>query len=300
MSRQKPLTPKLEELIEELASNIKSYPETDKDTIMQTARALDSQAGYGQKQKSKDTLIGLLGYNTKGRRMGSLQAIPRNIMYLIDLGVNDVKKVVARHPDVLGYSIGKMNIGVNYLRSLGVKDENLGKIITRLPQVLEYSVENMDIRVQYLRSLGVKDEDIGKIVTKLPAVLEYSIEVMDTKVEFLKSIGIKDEDIGKFITKFPQVLGLDVEDNLKPTYKFLKNNFRVTVESIITSPMLLSYSLEKRIKPRYAFLKSKGLENKYKASTVLCYTDDDFASKLTKCPSIEYQTFKKRYLEKAA
>ena len=71
-----------------------------------------------------------------------------------------------------------------------------------MPQVLKYSVDTMKPRVEYLRSIGVKEEDIGKVVRRMPSILVYSVEdTMKPRVEYLRSIGVKEEDIGKVVTR---------------------------------------------------------------------------------------------------
>jgi len=229
MKVRKPLTEDLESLTERLASAIQTYPEINKDTILQISRELDEKSVYGQKKECKDNLIQRLGYDTRSHQVdGSLQTISENLVYLTDLGVKDIRKVVRR-----------------------------------FPQVLALDIENK----------------------------------MKPRVEYLKSIGVKEEDISKVVAILPQVLGSDVEKNLKPTYKFLQSNFNVCVEDIIKSPNLLSYSLEKRIKLRHEFLKLKEMENRYKASSALNLSDENFCNML-KCSLDEYLDFKDEYLER--
>lgn len=348
MINKKPLTPDIEQLIEELASDIQHYPKTDMsiNSIVGLAKEIDEKLVFGQKQIVKDTLIERLGYITDYHIWGSIPTIAENIVYFKDLGVEDIGKVVSRAPQTLELDVKKrMGPRVNYLISIGVKRDDIGIVITRFPQFLKLDIQKkmkprvdylisigvkdigkavtrfpqllsfdiqgtMKPRIAYLKSIGVKKKNIGKIITIKPNLLEYDIEqTMKPRVDYLISIGIKEEYIGGIITRLPQLLGLDIKENLSPTYKFLHKNFGVNADDIIKTPNLLAHSLENKIKPRYEFLKLKGLENHYKANSVLIGDDKKFAYSLSKCPLIpesdssillqEYRDFKKEFLQAA-
>ena len=153
MKHQKPLTQDLEELVEQLALVIQDYPEVDKEIILSIARDLEEELVYGQKQQCKDNLLQRLGYDTKGHKIGgSLQTISQIILYLSDLKVKDIGKIITRFPAVLSYDVTKtMQPRVEYLRSIGVKEEDIGKVVTRLPAVLGLDIRNlMERRLQTL------------------------------------------------------------------------------------------------------------------------------------------------------
>ena len=263
----------LGELVLGLAHAIEEYPKSSKQeeeekakAILELAGNLDQMVPSTEKQVHKNSLISWLRYETNGYGGSStFHTISNAIIYLTDIGVKDI-----------------------------------GKVVSRLPHVLDYDVETtMKPRVAYLKSIGVKDEDIGKVVSRHPQVLMCDVKKMQARVEYLKSIGIKDEDIGEVVTKHPQVQGYDVENNLKPTYEFLKDKFGATADILVKTPAYLGYSLNKRIKPRHAFLESKGLiEGDYANIHLLFPSDKIFCRKLNVPLHLqEYLEFKENYLQ---
>lgn len=258
-------TQELERIVEELALNIKSYPESDKKTIMQLADELNSKIVYGNKREYKDKLISLLGYDTRGHKVsGSLKTIPENIIYFVDSGITPIRRLVRKYSSVLNLDIkDTIEPRVNYLKLIGVKDNDIWKVILRFPQIVVYDIDKtMKKRVKYLKSIGINDENIGKIVTRLPAILAY-----------------------------------DVEKNLKPSYEYLNEKFGITAEDIVSTPSLFSASLNKKIKPRYEFLELKGLEEKGKARDVAIFSDKKFCL-IMNISLEEYTEFKKDYLKR--
>ena len=54
------------------------------------------------------------------------------ILFIVNHG--DIRKVVAKHPQALELDVEKtMKPRVEYLRSIGVKDENIGKVVAKHP-----------------------------------------------------------------------------------------------------------------------------------------------------------------------
>ena len=109
MNQENPASQNLEELIAKLASAIQNYPETDEAYVYELARKADETSVRGRKQESKDDLLNKLGYDTSDYKItSSFQTISESIIYLLDLGVNDIGKVVTRLPQVLSLSIDTM------------------------------------------------------------------------------------------------------------------------------------------------------------------------------------------------
>jgi len=259
----------LEFLVRELALSIHKYPgtdrtEADRAAILELAEELDGKVKIGQKQEWKDKLMDSLGYDTgKYKVTSSLKKIPGNIMYLIDIGVEDIGIVVYKHAKILSLGADNaMKPTVEYLKSIGVKETNIGKVITTFPQILDYDIDK-----------------------KFKPVVEY-----------LKSIGMKETDIGKVVTKFSHILTYSVDTNLRLTYDFLQQYFSVTVKDIVKAPNLLSHSLKERIKPRHIFIEFRGMKGEHAVTTVLGSSDQRFCDRM-RCSLSEYLDFKELYLK---
>lgn len=178
-------------LTRRLALGIQNYPKTDRENVMRLASELDNNVPLGQKQQWKDTLIETLGYDMGGNKIyGSLQRIPENIMFLTDLGVQDMGRVVTRFPNVFSVDVKKIKSRVEYLMSIGIKEEDIGRVVTRFPSVLSLDVENnLKPTYRFLQyNFGVTAEDI----VKCPSLLSYSLKNrIKPRFEFLRTKGLE-------------------------------------------------------------------------------------------------------------
>ena len=225
--------PNLDELVLELAIAIEDYPKRkDRQAVLDLAVKIDEISIHGEKQYPKDKLIGLLGYDTKGYEVRSkLHTISQNIVYLVDIGVKDIRRVVSRHPHVLELDVEKtMKPRVEYLKSIGVRDEDIGKVVSRLPHVLEFDVEkNLKPTYEFLnQNLGVAVRDI----IDMPALLSYSLEGrIKPRYEFLRSKGLESRyKAGRVLTpsdeKFSKLLKVSVQEYLDFKERYLQEQKR--------------------------------------------------------------------------
>jgi hypothetical protein len=146
------------------------------------ASEIDSDTVYGDKREMKEEFLRLtFGYDINEENLSSLPTMVDGIFYLRDMvSVYSVKKIVKKHPPVLGYSIDKMKEKVEYIKSLGV--DNVGKVVENCPQVLgNYSIDNLNRKVKYIESLGL---NIGKVVEKFPQVFGLSIDNLNRKLRY--------------------------------------------------------------------------------------------------------------------
>jgi len=110
-------------------------------------------------------------------------------------------------------------------------------VVTRLPPVLGYSIEDgMMPRVQYLKDIGVKEDDIGKVVTRLPPVLGLSVENnLKPTYEYLReNFNVNVENI----VADPILLSFSLNNRIKPRYEFLKSKEiqgRYSVSTVLKS-----------------------------------------------------------------
>ena len=120
----------------------------------------------------------------------------RNLAFLrgpaLSLSEDDLRKVVLKRPQLLGYSLEKLESTTEFYREyLGLYGEMLGKLLQRFPFLLAYSVENnLKPTVILIRDeiFGHHDEVSHRIeatsavVIKFPQILGYSIENISNKV----------------------------------------------------------------------------------------------------------------------
>lgn len=77
-------------------------------------------------------------------------------------------------------------------------------------------------------------------------LLHYLPESMQEKVSYLRDIGMGSEQVTQTILRLPQLLSLDVRQNLKPKYSYLRSQLGGTVKTLCTYPAYFSLSLPGR------------------------------------------------------
>ncbi|CAG9463889.1 unnamed protein product [Pedinophyceae sp. YPF-701] len=84
---------------------------------------------------------------------------------------------------------------------------------------------DQDIRpvVEYLRTLGLDEEEVCSVILEHPPVLCYSVEErLKPLVDFLAGIDI--EDPGRVLVARPSLMGLDVDASLRRIVGYLEAN----------------------------------------------------------------------------
>ena len=103
---------------------------------------------------------------------------------------------------------------------LGLSEAELRKVVLRLPQVLGYSIEgNILPSLTALQArLGLSEAELRTVVLRLPAVLGYSMDdnVLPT-IDFLQGeLGLTDKRLRERIVGYPAMLGCSIERRLRP------------------------------------------------------------------------------------
>ena len=184
---------------------------------------------------------------------------------MLGLSQEQISKVVARLPQILGYSIeANLKPTVEWLRDLGLSQVQIAKVVARFPQVLGCSIEaNLKPTVEWLRELGLSQVQIAKVVARCPQVLGCSIEAnLKPTVEWLKELGLSKAQVSKVVALLPQTLGYSIEANLKPTVEWLRDlglSHAQVAKVVAGSPQVLGYSIEANLKPTVEWLKELGL-----------------------------------------
>lgn len=91
--------------------------------------------------------------------------------------------------------------------------------------------------------------------------------------------------MGGMVARFPQLPAYSVDDNLRPTVRYLqdevdgidKDQLRETIESF---PTLLAYSLQKRIIPRHTFMVKHDVQLGTDITSWVTRTDAQFCESL--------------------
>jgi hypothetical protein len=226
----------------------------------------------------------------------SLQNLKNQVRYFRSKGLekDDIKKIIKKNVVVLGYKT-RNKPRLNLFSSYGCSRSTLRKLLIRYPQIMGLSIRLIKDRLDYLIERGGTDIDL--VINKHPQIVSYDIySTMKPKLAYFWQKGFRRKAITTILYRTPTLMGLNLENNIKPTYDRLID-IGLTPKEIRKNPGLLRYSLEERINPRAAFLKKKHLVRS--PSYYLSQTDRYFAETIAQCNVIEYERFKKRYMKAA-
>lgn len=176
--------------------------------------------------------------------------------------------------------------------------ENLDQILRPLKGDLK-RFRRYELNKKLLEDLGYDFEN-AKSTLKIKAnEFTTSFEKITRSIMYLKDIGVDSEKMKIVLQNHPKIVTYDAENNLKPTFEYLRDNFNTKIEDVISYPGLLSFSLENRIKPRFEFMKLKKVkEEKHSASQILYPKDEGFCE-IIGCDLKDYEEFLKNYFQKS-
>ena len=96
-----------------------------------------------------------------------------------------------------------------WLEDVGLSRQQVAKVVAGFPQVLGYSIEcNLKPTVAWLEDVGLSRQQVAKVVARFPSVLGYSIDNNLSRKYFLLRQFFSKEDICSMIACLPQMLGL--------------------------------------------------------------------------------------------
>ncbi|KAG0575012.1 hypothetical protein KC19_VG310900 [Ceratodon purpureus] len=173
----------------------------------------------------------------------------------------DVVKVLTNNPYLLVHSVEENFLPVVkfLLTEVGLKKRDVGKVLNRCARLLTASVDDrLRPTLHFLRSFGFIHMSI--VVSNNATLLASNIENrLIPKIEFLKSLGFSKEETVQAFIRFPAIFNYSIESNLRPKYRFLKEEMGRGLDDLKAFPQYFGYSLECRIRPRYQFLKKRNI-----------------------------------------
>nr|HMN68635.1 hypothetical protein [Bdellovibrionales bacterium] len=126
------------------------------------------------------------------------------------------------------------------MRELGF--ENPAAMIDKFPAVLNFSIDTMAAKLTSLTALGFSDA--LDLASRFPSVLSFNInETVRSKIEGMRALGIVDPV--RMLETYPVFIGLSFENNFKPTFLSLRNDWLFTTEQIEVNPSIMSSSLSR-------------------------------------------------------
>jgi len=243
-------------LIKELVSKV-TLEELNHENLREIRKIVEELEKSSDKKALKNTILEYLGVDTgKYEIFPPISTIFDKLIYLREIGIEDIRKVLKNFPIVLNLTLENIKRKVEYLQSVGVGTKDIAELIESFPNLIGLSIENMQEKVKYLQSVGV--ENIGKVVKKFPYTFAYSVDRIQKIVNYLEKIGVK--NVGKLIEKYPQILGYSTE-KMQERLKYLQSIGIENVSKVVERfPQVLGYSVEKMQKI-VKYLERMGVKN---------------------------------------
>lgn len=152
----------------------------------------------------------------------SLKPTVRYLIEEIGIRKDDLGKVVQLSPQILVQRIDvSWSARLVFLsKELGAPKHSVVKMVRKHPQILHYSIEDGLLpRINFLRSIGMGNEEILKVLTSLTQVFSLSLED-NIKPKYMYLVNeLRNE--AQSLTKYPTYLSLSLEQRIRPRHRFL-------------------------------------------------------------------------------
>ncbi|XP_031484134.1 transcription termination factor MTEF1, chloroplastic [Nymphaea colorata] len=239
--------------------------------------------------------------------------LQEKLLFLESIGV-DVLHLADARPSAIDAPLDRILSVVDFLRSNGFPDSELGRIFNLCPEVLESSVRDdvLPVFTFLLREVGVSGDDLRGVINRRPRLLACSVpdrlrptlyflqslgiadvrkhtallscdaeEKFVPRLEFFQRVGFSRRDAVSMVRRFPPLFCYGVETNLRPKFEFLVNDMQRGMDELRDFPQYFSFSLENRIKPRHMV----SVENRVRLplAVMLRLTDERFREKIEVC-----------------
>ncbi|OVA02269.1 Mitochodrial transcription termination factor-related [Macleaya cordata] len=153
------------------------------------------------------------------------------------------------------------SVTVDYLvNSCGLPPETA---LSAAKKVRLCSTEKADSVISLFESYGLTKTHITKLISHRPRLLLYDPnENLKPKFEFLCELGISGPDIAKLITSDSAFLTLSLQNQIIPSFNFLKSYIRTNADFLAVVKrwsIIFHYNLEKVLKPNISILQVNGV-----------------------------------------
>ncbi|KAG6767749.1 hypothetical protein POTOM_026634 [Populus tomentosa] len=199
---------------------------------------------------------------------------------LAELGIRNKKlgQVISKSPQLLLRKPQEFLQVVLFLEDLGFDRETVGQVASRCPEIFAASIEKtLKKKIEFLDRIGVSKDHLPRVIKKYPELLVSDVNrTILPRMKYLKDVGLSKKDIAFMVRRFSPLLGYSIDEVLRPKYEFLVNTMKKPVEDVVGYPRYFSYSLEKKIMPRFWVLKGRNIECSLK--DMLAKNDEEFAA----------------------
>ncbi|KAH7278487.1 hypothetical protein KP509_38G044000 [Ceratopteris richardii] len=149
--------------------------------------------------------------------------LEESVDFLKDMGLSqeDISAVLVMHPAFFEYDTKEMRKSVEYLISIGLPEDDVAIIIGERPQALNAKTQDVIYSMECLLEAQVLPEDFTRILSRAPDLFSPSSrEHLKSRLHFFKQVGLKGGSLGKGIARRPNLLHFDL-DAMKQAYNYL-------------------------------------------------------------------------------
>ncbi|KAI5655869.1 hypothetical protein M9H77_33056 [Catharanthus roseus] len=169
----------------------------------------------------------------------------------------------------------------SYLKSCGIKDNQISKLFKRQPRLLAAPESELKAIVKKISEMGFVMHS-RMLVYAIHTVGSMSSKTIEKKLDVIRSFGFSRDECLEMFRRAP-TLPRTSEVKLRCAMKFFLDTVKLKKSLIVHAPMILMHSVEDRIFARYRVLKTlmeKRLLNKEPAFLyVLHMTEEEFLEK---------------------
>ena len=116
----------------------------------------------------------------------------------------------------------------------GCSEQQVGKMVAGHPPLLGYNADSMRTKITELSAMtGCSEKKVGKMVAGFPQLLGLNADSMRAKITELSAMtGCSEQQVGKMAAGFPPLLSFNVPRNTKPTMEFLVSRHIATHDEV--------------------------------------------------------------------
>jgi hypothetical protein len=169
---------------------------------------------------------------------------------------------------------GNIRAICNYFKAIGMKREKVATIILKAPQILQYSASNIIETVEFFQGHNFAQEDIACMIMSRPLVLTHSInDKLKCTLEFFKNdLSMNEASWKRVIIRYPQVFSCKIE-HLSLRAKYLEIacglNNKLDVSWMISAFPPVLWLSEENLESKLSFLRDQFTFDKVELRDIL-------------------------------
>ncbi|KAG9442675.1 hypothetical protein H6P81_018529 [Aristolochia fimbriata] len=144
------------------------------------------------------------------------------VQFLRDIGIQEeaIGNVLVKFPSFLTYSLHKKirKVVIFLMTKAGVSYKDIGKVIASEPELVGCSINKLEVNVNYFLSLGIPVRSLGEMVADFPMLLRYNLDILRPKYRYLRRTMVRPL---QELIEFPRFFSYSLEARIIPRHMIL-------------------------------------------------------------------------------